>query len=243
MGGTPMEVAIALSILISEIVHENFRDLVLTFSSDPQWEDFSGCTTLVQKVQKLQRAHWQMSTDFYKAMERIADIVEKNGLTAEQTPDLVVLSDMQFDTACRNVTGYYDDSSSPSSAWDIMHERITKKFEDLGKRMDGVPRLPPRIVYWNLRSDTVDYPVAATQEGVITMSGYNPSLMKFFLSGQLQGETEEVVDEETGEVNTVTKQISPLESFKKVMADPRLDMIRSKLAESSEKLLADFTFD
>ena len=75
------------------------------------------------------------------------------------------------------------------------------------------------------------------------MSGYNPSLMKFFLSGQLEGKKVETVDDETGEVNIVTKQITPLESFKTVMADSRLNMIRVKLAESQEGILAKFSFD
>ena len=244
MSGLPMEVAIALSILLSEVCHEKFRDLILSFSSDPVWEDLKGCNGLVQKVQKLKNSNWGMSTDFYKAMNRIASVVETNGLTAEQTPDLVVFSDMQFDAA-RGSGGYsysYGGGARPES-WDIMHERIVKLFADLGTRMDGAPRLPPRIVYWNLRSDTLDYPAAADQEGVATMSGYSPALMKFFLSGQLQGETVEEVDEETGEVNIVTKQITPLESFRKVMADSRLDMVCAKLAMSDEGMLAGFSLD
>lgn len=235
MSGLPMEVAIALSILLSELTHESFRDLILSFSSDPVWEDLKGCSGLVQKVQKLQKSNWGMSTDFYKAMSRIASVVEENGITEKATPGLVVFSDMQFDSSL----GYTQDRKS----WDTMHERIVKMFSDLGIRMDGEPRLPPNIVYWNLRSDTVDYPAAADQTGVATMSGYSPALMKFFLSGQLMGETVEEVDEETGEIKLVVKQITPLESFKKVLADSRLDMIRCKLAESDEGLLAGYTLE
>ena len=130
--------------------------------------------------------HWGMSTNFTLAMERIAKIVEDNGLTSEQTPDLVVFSDMQFDEAYYERSYSYM-SSSPSKipSWTTMHENIVKMFHDLGMRMDGSPRPAPKIVFWNLRSDTVGYPAEATQPGVVTMSGYNPSLMKFFLTGQL----------------------------------------------------------
>lgn len=242
MSGIPMIVAIALSILLSEICHENFRDLVLSFSSDPVWEDLKGCTGLCDKVRKLQRSNWGMSTDFYKGFTRIAKIVEDNGISVEETPDMVVFSDMQFDVSLGGSSYGYGGGAKPES-WSIMHERIVEMFHDLGMRMDGVPRLPPKIVYWNLRSDTVDYPAAADQEGVATMSGYSASLMKFFISGQLQGETVEEVDEETGEVKIVTKQITPLESFRKVMADSRLDMIRAKLAMSDEGMLAGFSLD
>lgn len=242
MSGIPMIVAIALSILLSEICHENFRDLVLSFSSDPVWEDLKGCTGLCEKVRKLQRSNWGMSTDFYKGFTQIAKIVEDNGISVEETPDMVVFSDMQFDTSLGGSSYGYGGGAKPES-WSIMHERIVKMFHDLGMRMDGVSRLPPKIVYWNLRSDTVDYPAAADQAGVATMSGYSPSLMKFFISGQLQDETVEVVDEDTGEVKLVKKQITPLDSFMKVLSDSRLDMVRAKLAISDEGLLSKFNLD
>lgn len=239
MMGLPLEVCIGLSILLSEITHEKFRNLIQTFSSDCRWEDLSDCHNFVDKVQKLRKAHWGMSTNFLLAMQLIANVVEKNGLSPEETPDLVVFSDMQFDAAYKE-NSYYGRSSKPDSNWSTMFETITALFHELGMRMDGEPRTPPNIVFWNLRSNTVGYPVGATQPGVVTMSGYNPSLMKFFLSGQLQGEVEEIVDEETGEVFRVKNQITPLESFKKVMADSRLDLVRSKLALSQEGLLAKF---
>lgn len=235
MSGTPMIVAIALSILLSEICHEGFRDLVLTFSEDPVWEDLKGCTGLCDKVRKLTVANWGMSTDFYKAFSRIAKIIENRKISQENSPDVVVFSDMAFDAA--QATGPYH-GGCKSESWDTMHERIIKMYHDLGMRMDGTPRLPPKIVYWNLRSDTTDYPVAADQTGVATMSGFSPALMKFFLSGQLQDETIQVVDEETGEIRVVTQQITPLDSFLKVLADSRLDMIRGKIGMSDEGLLS-----
>ena len=40
-----------------------------------------------------------MSTNFYKAFTRIAKIVEDNGISVQDTPDMVVFSDMQFDAS------------------------------------------------------------------------------------------------------------------------------------------------
>ena len=243
MHGIPKEVCIALSLLLSEITHKKFRDLILTFSSDCRWEDFSDCTTFVDKVYKLSKMHWGMSTNFVLAMQRIAKIVEDNGLTSGETPNLVVFSDMQFDAAFQEQSYYGSSSSSNKVEWSTMHEKIVAMFHDLGMRMDGAPRPAPKIVFWNLRSDTVGYPAEATQPGVVTMSGYNPSLMKFFLTGQLDGEEVEVVDEETGEIKTVRREITPLESFKNVMSDSRLDLVRAKLVNSSEGILAKFGTD
>jgi hypothetical protein len=229
MFGTPLEVCIALSILISEITNESFRDLIITFSACPDWVDFKDCETFVEKVNKLKLADWGNNTNFYSAISNIAKIVENNKLTESETPDLVVFSDMQFDIAC-------------NGDWNTMYENVSNLFSDIGIRMDGTPRRPPRIVFWNLRHNFVDYPVQANQNGVITMSGFNPSLMKFFLSGQLNEETKEI-DKETGKVIVVPKKVTPLENFKTVMADSRLDMIRAKLAESQEGILAMYSLE
>ena len=226
MLGTPIEVCIALSILLSEITHENFRNLILTFSSDCRCEDFSQCPNIVEKVKKLRTMHWGMSTNFVLAMQRIAKIVEDNGLTTEETPDLCVFSDMQFDSACVEY--------NCSDKWSTMYEKIIIIFNNLGMRMDGTPRPAPKIVFWNLRSDTIGYPVEATQSGVVTMSGYNPSLMKYFLSGQLDGVDEEIIDKETGLVNKTSREITPLDNFKNIISDPRYIPIWDKVSQSPE---------
>ena len=70
MSGTPMEVAIALGILVSECTAPAFRDRLLTFETRPSWVDLSDCTSLRTKVQKTQAAPWGGSTDFEAACER-----------------------------------------------------------------------------------------------------------------------------------------------------------------------------
>ena len=44
MSGTPMSVSIAMGILLSEICHPAFRDLVLTFHKNPTFHDLKGGT-------------------------------------------------------------------------------------------------------------------------------------------------------------------------------------------------------
>jgi len=48
----------------------------------------------------------------------------------------------------------------------------------------GVPYTPPIIIFWNVRADTVGFPVTSDQKGVMMLSGYSPALMKFILSGE-----------------------------------------------------------
>jgi len=64
MSGTPMMVSIGLGILCSELAHESFRDLVMTFSGLASWECLKDCHSFVDKVKKLRSAHWEGSTEF-----------------------------------------------------------------------------------------------------------------------------------------------------------------------------------
>jgi hypothetical protein len=45
MTGTPLEAAVALGILASEVTHESFRNTVLTFPQHPSWHNLSGETS------------------------------------------------------------------------------------------------------------------------------------------------------------------------------------------------------
>ncbi len=97
MRGTPMTVAIAVGVLTSEVGNEAFRDKVLIFADKPGWIDLSGETTLTGKIRVITDSDWGCSTDLYLAMERICAVVRENNLGADEIPDLLVISDMQFD--------------------------------------------------------------------------------------------------------------------------------------------------
>ena len=151
MSGTPMHVAIALGILVSEVSHPAFRDKVLTFESQPQWHDLSAETTLVGKVQSLGGAPWGGSTDFAKAMAQIAEMVQRERLEQQDIPDLLVVSDMQFDEA-RGEAGYggfgyggFGGHAMPPDSWDTAYEKIARLFHDVGMHVHGHPLNPPHV--------------------------------------------------------------------------------------------------
>jgi hypothetical protein len=213
MSGTPMSVAIGLGILCSELVDESFRDLVMTFSGDARWEDLSDCKSFVDKVIKLKKAHWEGNTNFYNALNQVALVVRKNKLKQEEIPNLLVISDMQFDSASglRSSHSYsYGFGSSSShiptsrgSDWNTIYENIEKLYSQLGIEICGSPYTPPVIIFWNVRADTVSgFPVSGDQKGVVMLNGYSPALMKFILSGEFEKEVieEVVVEASVGEV-------------------------------------------
>jgi hypothetical protein len=232
MSGTPMEVSIAMGVLISEICHPAFRDLVLMFHENPSWHDLSSQTTFVDKVKSLMRGSWGGSTNFEGAMNLIARVIEKEKLKQEDIPVLMVVSDMQFNSAASGGWGYDDlrNGRYGGNVWNTASENIKKLFHDLGVKMWGTPFDAPQIVFWNVRAGTTGMPATADEEGVITLSGYSPSLMKFVLSGEMAEVVEDIiVDEETGEVTKVTRKITPAEALRKVLDDDGLELVRDAL--------------
>ena len=219
MSGIPMIVAIAMGIVVSELAHETFRDRVLTFTETPTWVSLSDCSTIVEKVQKLARAPWGMSTNFESAMELIANVVRECGLPQEQVPNLIVFSDMQFNQA------------QPRRSALTMHQHIVEMFADVGRYICETPYNPPTITYWNLRADTVGFPVQADTPGVNMISGFSPSLLKLILSGDPLELTETVIDEETGDEVTIERDVTPYDTYRKAIDDSRYDPIREVLSE------------
>mmetsp|Transcript_61518 Transcript_61518/g.133323 ORF Transcript_61518/g.133323 Transcript_61518/m.133323 type:complete len:423 (-) Transcript_61518:56-1324(-) len=232
MSGQPMDVAIGLGILCSELTHPAFRDLVLCFSQDAQWHNLGSCTNIVEKVSTLRAAPWGMNTDFYKAMGRILKVVEDNSLRQEDVPNLLVISDMQFDSAS-TVRG--------AEGWNTAYRNIEIMFRDAGLRMHGAPLSPPTIVFWNVRG-SIGFPAASDQKGVVMLSGFSPALLKFVLSGELEREEEEEVVEmvvtEDGDgvvaepvMKKVKRQITPEEAMHAALHEEAYEPIRAVLRE------------
>merc|ERR1712176_1740268 len=125
MYGIPMEVAIALGIGISEITHDAYKNMVLTFESNPRWHRLNPNDTIVKKVRSLQNAPWGGSTNFEMAYDLILDVAVKAKLRREDMPTLIVFSDMQFNEA----------SEFRSSGLDTMHDHICRKVANVAKKL------------------------------------------------------------------------------------------------------------
>jgi hypothetical protein len=224
MIGTPMHVAIAMGILTSELAHGAFRDKVLLFAEEPSWIDLSGRDRLVGKINIITRCHFGYTTNFYRAMELICAVVRENNLGAHEIPDLLVISDMQFNDTLE--LPQYTSAANIPKLWKTCSENIRKMFSDLGVELSGNPFEPPQLVFWNVRSDTVGYPAAAEDRGVIMLSGYSPALMKFVISGEM---TEETIADIGGTAVKERHQITPREALRKILDDFGLEDVRVAL--------------
>lgn len=255
MAGTPMLVAIGLSILISELTHEAYRNRMLTFSSDPTWVDLSGCKDLKEKVNLTRHAEWGMSTNFEKAITLILEVAEKSKLVPDEIPALIVFSDMQFDEAVGPSANRYmygcshsSDSGSESidgspsrNKWETHHENLSRRFEEVGRRVNGVPYVLPQIIYWNLRGDTRGFAAQSDTPGVQMLSGYSPAMFKLILSGEPL-EEEEVLVNEDGTTSNIIKRVTPYDTFRKAVDDELYDPIRLVLHQSTEGILKNYEY-
>ena len=225
MFGVPMEVSIALGLLISETTHPAFKGMVLTFESNPRWHMVNVDATIVEKVRSLQNAPWGGSTDFYKAHEKILKTAEKNHLKKEDMPTMIVFSDMQFNMA--------------SHGLETMHEKIRRDYERTGKKLGWSDCNPEPMVYWNLRN-TGGHPVNKDSEGAVLLSGFSPSLLKLVMFGGALETSEVEVVQEDGSVVTKKVQVTPAEVLRKMLNDKLYDPVRVVLGKSVEGKLLEY---
>ncbi len=212
MSGIPMQVSVALGILISEINHPAFRNHVMTFHSHPTWVALQEEWSLHKKVQQLRDAPWGGSTNFQAAVDLILKrMVEHRVPIGEEPQDLLVLTDMGFDEATE---GGYVTKTKP---WKTHVEMIREAFQREGEKLWGAGNgwKAPRIVIWNLRADYRDFHAKADEEGVVMLSGWSPAVLRV-----LQGD------------QGVTVQ-TPLQALRAQLDDPRYDAVRAALGASS----------
>lgn len=164
--GLPLQVSIALGIMIAECTSEPYNGLIITFSEMPQFHRMSG-TTLEEKVKDLQGMNFGMNTDIEKVFNLILERATEKNLPADEMPSrLIILSDMQFDTA----------SGCDGKDLNTTFDNIDHKYKVAGYKR-------PQIIFWNLRADnTGDVPVRKTEQGVALISGFSPELLMSFLS-------------------------------------------------------------
>ncbi|WMV47988.1 hypothetical protein MTR67_041373 [Solanum verrucosum] len=163
MCGIPMEVSVALGVLVSELSEEPWKGKLITFSGSPELQKVEG-DTLKEKTEFVRNMNWGMNTNFQKVFDTILEVAVQGNLSDDQMLKRVfVFSDMEFDEASEN-------------AWETDYQAIQRKFAEKG--YNNVPE----IVFWNLR-DSRSTPVLENQNGVALVSGFSKNLLTMFLEG------------------------------------------------------------
>ncbi len=161
MQGTPMDVSIGLGLYISERNEGPFKDLVLTFSESPQFHMIQG-NTISDRIHNLSRADWGMNTDLAKTFTVLLDRAVAGKVSQEDMPTkLLIISDMEFDTACGTRTNF---------------DYIKDLYARCGYQMPG-------IIFWNVNGRLGNVPVKANTPNTALVSGFSPSIIRSVLGG------------------------------------------------------------
>lgn len=165
MHGTPMEVSVALGVLVSELSEEPWKGKLITFSENPELQVLEG-DSLRSRTDFVGEMEWGMKTDFQKVFDLILQVAVNGNLKPEQMiKRLFVFSDMEFDQASAN-------------PWETDYQVIVNKYKE-----KGYGSVVPEIVFWNLR-DSRSTPVLGTQKGVALVSGFSKNLLTLFLDNE-----------------------------------------------------------
>ncbi|AYV83474.1 MAG: hypothetical protein Hyperionvirus7_45 [Hyperionvirus sp.] len=208
MFGMPMYVSVSLSLLLSEI-SKTFADRIVTFSETPEWIKLDRNADVVTKMRQVFAAPFGLNTNFEAVYDMIIDVVRSKKLEEKDIPDLIVFSDMQFDLA------------ATPERYKTHHQIIVEKFQNVGIEISGKPYKIPRIIYWNLRADTIGFPVQANTPNVEMISGFSPNLLKHILGGN---------------ISKGFKIITPYETLRNILDDDRYAIIREITNAEIKKL-------
>ena len=158
----PLAVSISLAIYIAERNSaEVWKNKFLTFSNKPTLQSIVG-STIGQKVTNLNKADWDMNTDLIAVFKAVLSAGVDNNIPAEDMPKkLIIVSDMQFDQACR--------SNKRTN-----FEQIQKLYKRAGYEM-------PQLVFWNVNSHS-NVPIKAHDTGTCLVSGCSPTTLKTVLT-------------------------------------------------------------
>jgi len=165
---TALTVANALAIYFAEHSSGQFKDKYITFSSRPQFVDFSNAKTLREKISIAVRNNEIANTNIKATFDLILKTAVDNNLSQDEIPaNVLILSDCEFDSM---VTGSRDKT---------LFRNIEQKWIDAGYKM-------PRCVFWNICSRTGTLPVNQHENfPVALVSGFSPAICKMVLSGEL----------------------------------------------------------
>ncbi len=158
----PIDVSVALGILISSCTRGAFNNHIITFEAEPKFKVLRANASLYSKVQDVKGMGWGGNTNIQAVFNLILRQAEKFSLGAEDMPKrLYILSDFQFDQACEG---------NHKTNWEV----IKKKYMLCGYSM-------PQIVFWNLDGATTDFPTTNAEKNAIMISGFTTAIMKQIL--------------------------------------------------------------
>lgn len=216
----PMAVSRAMGLLGCAVCAPPFRGRFLTFHTTPAWNVIDPDQPLTTQVQQFDPV-WGGSTDFQRAGEMILAELKAARVPPGAAPEnLIVVTDMGFDEACGSAdysayTGARYRHNVKTVGKQTHAQMLREAFRRASEDVHGDPNAwpAPRIVIWNVAAAYSDnHQATAEEEGVLTLSGWSPSLFK-------------VLCEEG------PRAITPLEVLRLILDAKRYDPVRERVRE------------
>ena len=171
MSGTPIQVAISLSLYCAERAKGPFANHYISFSRQARLIECEG-TDFVDKVFRIDNANLCENTNIESVFDLLLNTAKKNHLSQEDLPkNIIIISDMEFDQA-RGYGYYY----RPQTSIETLMESIARKWEMNGYEM-------PHLIFWNVDARTNNIPTLGCGR-ISFVSGFSPSIFQTILSGK-----------------------------------------------------------
>lgn len=170
MRGTPLNVAISLGLYCAEKANGPFAGHYVSFSSRPQLIKTDG-VDFVDKVERIWKTNLCENTNIEATFDLLLNTAIKNRCSQDDLPkNLIVISDMEFDSARRSGWG------TVTTSQETLMEGIARKWAAAGYTM-------PCLIYWNVDARQNNIPMLGN--GPISfVSGFSPSIFETIMSGK-----------------------------------------------------------
>ena len=159
----PMKIAISLGLYCADKNTGAYKDLILTFTSEPFLYKVAG-NSIFEKYHNLRQNNRLVgySTNIGKAFKAVLDLAIKNKIPELDMPEyILIMSDMQF--------------NNPDVGGDLTFMKFLKKeYKEAGYKI-------PKIVFWNLADRSGNIHVKSDKEDVALVSGFSPAILKSVL--------------------------------------------------------------
>lgn len=172
---TCMQVAVSLGLYLAERNTGPFQNHAINFNTNSRWLTANPKQSLRQRLMSIQTNDWGGSTNLQSAFDLILNTAVTHRVPAEDMPThLLILSDMEFNAACRmdNSGSYYNRMSAHASE---NFNVIDAKYARAGYKR-------PQIIFWNLNARAGNSPVNLLENGTALISGFSPAILKSALS-------------------------------------------------------------
>ena len=166
----PINIARSLGVYFAERCQGEFNNILMEFSHSPKLIDLNGCETLRDKVVELSKYTDCTNTDIEKVFMLILETAVNANMKQSDLPDrILIVSDMEFDTATRQTRCVY--------GMKALFNELADRYAKYGYKL-------PKLVFWNVNSRTKTIPMTENEMGVVLVSGYSPNIMSMVMSDQ-----------------------------------------------------------